>query len=52
MCFRLDFRKNLSKRVVGHWHRLLREVVEAPALDMFKECRGVALRDVVCGQYW
>jgi len=33
--------------VVRHWHRLLREVVESPSLEMFREHGDVALRDLV-----
>ena len=31
------------------WHRLLREVVESPSLEVFRKRVDVALRDVVSG---
>ena len=42
--------KNLfSKGFWRHWHRLPREVVESPSLELFKKHVDVALRDVVSG---
>jgi len=42
--FRLDVRKKFfTQRVVGHWHWLSREVVDAPSLEVFEARLNEAL---------
>ncbi|KFP52810.1 hypothetical protein N323_08837, partial [Cathartes aura] len=46
--FRLDIRKKFfTVRVVGHWNRLPREVVDAPSLEVFKAGLDGALSNLV-----
>ena len=48
--FRLDMKKHFSsERAVLQWHRLPREVVQSPFLEVFQSRVDVALRDVVSG---
>ena len=46
--FRLDNRKKFfNVRVVRHWNRLPKEVVDAPSLEAFKTRLGGALNNLV-----
>lgn len=41
-CTRLD----IKKKILKHWNRLPRKVVETPSLEVFKNGIDVALRDM------
>ncbi|KFW79661.1 hypothetical protein N305_11202, partial [Manacus vitellinus] len=46
--FRSDIRKKFfTVRVVRHWHRLPREAVDAPSLEVFKARLDGALSNLV-----
>ncbi|KFQ05813.1 hypothetical protein N329_12471, partial [Haliaeetus albicilla] len=46
--FRLDIRKKFfTMRMVKHWHRLTREVVDAPSLETFKVRLDGALSNLI-----
>ncbi|KGL88117.1 hypothetical protein N301_11691, partial [Charadrius vociferus] len=46
--FKLNIRKKFfTLRVVRHWNRLPREVVEAPSLEVFKARLDVAFGNLV-----
>ena len=46
--FRLGIRRMFfTQRVVTHWNRLLKEVVDAPSLEAFKAGLDVALGSLV-----
>ncbi|KGL97742.1 hypothetical protein N301_06851, partial [Charadrius vociferus] len=46
--FKLDIRRKLfTLRVVRHWNRLPREVVDAPSLEVFKARLDGALSNLV-----
>ena len=49
----MDIRKNcISERVVRHWHRLHREVVESPSLEIVTKKIDVVQRNMVWWTWW
>jgi len=51
--FRLDIRNNFfTERLVKHWKRLPKEVVESPSLEVPKKHADMALRLMIYQAWW
>ena len=50
--FLVSYSKLVDNAEKHHWHRLHREVVESPPLEVFKKCVDMALRDMVQWVWW
>jgi len=45
--FKYSSKRNSERRVVKHWNRLPREVVESPSLEVFKNYVNMVLQGMV-----
>ena len=47
--FHTNMRRNFTVRVMEHWNRLSREVVESPPLEIFETCLDAYLYNLLLG---
>ena len=50
--FLVSYSKLVDNAEKHHWHRLHREVVESPPLEVFKKCVDMALGEMVQLVWW